>query len=103
MSDTRIVGDNIESHWLRPREETDARLCLLFIFAHPDDETFGCGGTLARYAAQGFAVHCLCATRGEYGTVPPDELGNQSIATLRTTEMLCAAQVLGLHSVHFLG
>jgi len=40
---------------------------LLAVFAHPDDETFGPGGTLARYAASEVEVHYACATRGEAG------------------------------------
>jgi len=35
---------------------------LLAVFAHPDDETFGMGGTLAHYAHQGVEVHLVCAT-----------------------------------------
>ncbi len=37
---------------------------LLFVGAHPDDETFGVGGTLAKYAAAGIRVYYVCATRG---------------------------------------
>ena len=46
---------------------------ILVIFAHPDDESHGPGGTLAKYAAEGAKVHYLCATHGEAGTV--DEAG----------------------------
>jgi len=38
---------------------------LLAVLAHPDDESFGPGGTLALYASRGVQVHLLCATRGE--------------------------------------
>ena len=40
---------------------------LLAVLAHPDDETFGLGGTLALYARKGVAVYLVCATRGEQG------------------------------------
>ena len=40
---------------------------LLVVLAHPDDETFGMGGTLALYAQQGVEVHLVCATRGDSG------------------------------------
>ena len=40
---------------------------LLAVFAHPDDEAFGPGGTLAKYAKEGVEIHLLCATRGERG------------------------------------
>jgi hypothetical protein len=43
---------------------------LLTVFAHPDDETFGTGGTLARYAHQDVEVYLICATRGEVGEAP---------------------------------
>jgi LmbE family N-acetylglucosaminyl deacetylase len=77
---------------------------LLAIFAHPDDETFGPGGTLARYAAEGVAVHLVCATRGEVGESDLDDLGDcEDLACQREQELRCAADVLGLTEVHFLG
>ena len=76
---------------------------LLVIFAHPDDESFGMGGTLAYYAQSGIAVHLICATRGEAGTVDAKHLeGFTSIADLRESELRCAASTLGLSGVHFL-
>jgi LmbE family N-acetylglucosaminyl deacetylase len=42
---------------------------LLAVFAHPDDEAFGTGGTLARYAAEGCEVYLVTATRGEAGQI----------------------------------
>lgn len=76
---------------------------LLAVFAHPDDESFGIGGTLAYYARQGVQVHLICATRGEAGTVDPESLqGFDSIAELRESELRCAASELGLAGVHFL-
>ncbi len=44
---------------------------LLAVLAHPDDETFGMGGTLALYAHEGVEVHLVCATRGEVGEMDP--------------------------------
>ncbi|MCS6773649.1 MAG: PIG-L deacetylase family protein [Anaerolineae bacterium] len=77
---------------------------LLAILAHPDDESFGPGGTLARYAAEGAAVYYLCATRGESGTVDPAFLnGYPDVGALRTAELMCAAHVLNLAEVRFLG
>jgi LmbE family N-acetylglucosaminyl deacetylase len=76
---------------------------LLSVLAHPDDETFGMGGTLALYAQQGVDVHLICATRGEVGEVEPHFLeGYQSIGELREHELRCAADNLGLAGVHFL-
>ncbi|MCH8338033.1 MAG: PIG-L family deacetylase [Chloroflexi bacterium] len=76
---------------------------MLAILAHPDDETFGLGGTLALYAKRGVAVHLICATRGEAGTVSPEFLERySSIADLRVAELNCAAEQLRLEKVHFL-
>jgi LmbE family N-acetylglucosaminyl deacetylase len=76
---------------------------LLSVLAHPDDESFGMGGTLAHYARQGVAVHLICATRGEVGDVDPQYLrGFNSVAERREHELRCAAEKLGLTSVHFL-
>ncbi len=77
---------------------------LLAVLAHPDDETFGMGGTLALYARRGDSVYLVCATRGEVGTVDPEHLQNySSIAELREAELRCAAEHLGLKDVYFLG
>ena len=77
---------------------------LLVILAHPDDESFGSGGTLSKYAHEGVAVHYLCGTRGESGTVDADKLnGFKNVAELRTSELMCASKELGLAGVHFLG
>ncbi|MDO9348367.1 MAG: PIG-L family deacetylase [Anaerolineales bacterium] len=76
---------------------------LLAVLAHPDDESFGMGGTLALYAARGVDVHLICATRGEVGEVSPELLaGFGSVAELRESELRCAAGHLGLKGVHFL-
>ena len=76
---------------------------LLAVLAHPDDESFGMGGTLALYAERGVAVHLICATRGEVGEVAPEYLRDYaSIAELREAELRCAASHLGLAGVHFL-
>lgn len=76
---------------------------ILSVLAHPDDESFGMGGTLAFYAQQGVEVHLICATRGEAGVVDPEFLeGHISIAQRRESELRCAAEQLGLNAVHFL-
>jgi LmbE family N-acetylglucosaminyl deacetylase len=71
---------------------------MLAIFAHPDDESFGAGGTLAKYASQDVQVVLLCLTRGEAGIpgVKPKEAGS-----IRTRELRQAAEHLGIE-VYFL-
>jgi len=77
---------------------------LLFVGAHPDDETFAVGGTLAQYAAAGVKVYYACATRGEAGTISAHRLqGYATPADLRWAELQCAAAVLGLSGVFHLG
>ena len=76
---------------------------LLAVLAHPDDETFGMGGTLALYARHGVNVQLVCATRGEVGEVDPEyKKTRQSAACLRTQELRCAAEALGIDTIHFL-
>ena len=72
---------------------------MLAILAHPDDESFAMGGTLAKYAHQGVQVILLCATRGEAGIhgVNPKEAGE-----IRERELQKAAEHLGIE-VNFLG
>ena len=76
---------------------------LLAIFAHPDDEAFGTGGTLARYAAEGVRVRLICATRGESGKLTdPDQDASRGIAALREDELKEACRALGLEPPVFL-
>jgi N-acetyl-1-D-myo-inositol-2-amino-2-deoxy-alpha-D-glucopyranoside deacetylase len=69
---------------------------LMVVVAHPDDETFGCGGVIAHAAARGAEVVVCSATRGELGedhsgtTSGPDELG-----VVRVAELEAAGRVLG--------
>ena len=77
---------------------------IAFFGAHPDDETFGPGATLASYSLKGAKVYYVCATRGEAGTVDSRYLKeHDTIAELRTAEMACAARALGLTGVLYLG
>ena len=76
---------------------------LLSVLAHPDDESFGMGGTLAKYAEDGTEVHLICATRGEAGDVDPEFLeGQPSIGHLREMELRCAVDKLGIREVKML-
>lgn len=80
------------------------KLKLMCILAHPDDESLGNGGMLAKYAAEGIEIHLVVATRGERGW-PGEESeypGLETLGKLREAEVRAAANVLGLHSVYFL-
>ena len=72
---------------------------LLVVTAHPDDESFPIGGTIARYATQGVDVTLLCATRGEKG-IP--NLSAAATAALREQELRKAAAELAVSDVRFL-
>jgi LmbE family N-acetylglucosaminyl deacetylase len=79
-------------------------LRLLAALAHPDDESFGPGGTLALYASRGIDVRLICATSGEAGDVLPEHLQNyDQVKQLRLAELECATATLGLADVHLLG
>ncbi len=77
---------------------------LLASFAHPDDEAFGVGGTLAHYAAGGVRVVLVCATRGEEGEISDPALATpEKLGEVREGELRCAAQTLGIQEPIFLG
>ncbi len=83
---------------------THSEHTLLALFAHPDDEAFGTGGMLAHYAAKGVRVDLVCATRGEVGEISdPDLATPETLGDVRENELSCAAQMLGLAEVIFLG
>lgn len=77
---------------------------ILAVLAHPDDESFGLGGTLALYAKRGYETYYVCATRGEAGSADEEFLkGFKDTAEMRTDELMRAAKHLGLKEVFFLG
>ena len=77
---------------------------LLACFAHPDDEAFPIGGSLAAHSSRGVNIRLITATSGEEGEVRspglaiPDGLGS-----LRREELSCSVHTLGLQSHHVLG
>src|SRR5260221_10307618 len=79
-------------------------LRLMCILAHPDDESLGTGGTLAKYAAEGIETYLITATRGERGwTGDPDAYpGLEGLGKIREKELLCATQILGVRDLQFL-
>ncbi len=78
-------------------------LTLLALFAHPDDESFATGGTLALYARRGVRVVLGCATRGEAGIVHDDTPPPEDMGQAREKELRCACRVLGIRDLRFLG
>lgn len=77
---------------------------LLVVLAHPDDEAFGTGGTLAHYASQGFNVYLICATKGESGKITDPTIDpNTDKGALREAELSDSCKALGIHDPIFLG
>lgn len=76
------------------------KLTLMAIFAHPDDESFAIGGTLAKYAAEGVDVVVVSATKGEGGI---DDVDRAEASAFREAELRQAAVELGVKRVVFLG
>jgi LmbE family N-acetylglucosaminyl deacetylase len=76
---------------------------LMAIYAHPDDETFGVGGTMALYAERGLPVTMICATRGEVGEIAPgSDATPETLGAYRERELREAMAILGVHDVRFL-
>ena len=71
---------------------------LLVITAHPYDESFPIGGTIAKYASEGVRVVLVCATRGEAG-IPG--LSASESALIRENELREAAGILGINRLEF--
>jgi LmbE family N-acetylglucosaminyl deacetylase len=81
---------------------------LMAVLAHPDDESLGVGGALAKYAFEGVEVFLLTATRGDGGRYrghrpgEPEHPGPIALATIREAELRAAAAVLGVRDVSVL-
>ena len=76
---------------------------LMAIYAHPDDETFGVGGTMAHYAGRGVPVTMICATRGEVGEIAPgSDATPETLGAYREQELRDAMAILDVHDVRFL-
>jgi LmbE family N-acetylglucosaminyl deacetylase len=81
---------------------------LLALLAHPDDESLGLGGTLAKYAAEGVETYVVTATRGQGGRYRgvrsdhPDHPGAAALGAIRERELRAAAEVLGVRELALL-
>lgn len=81
---------------------------VLFVHAHPDDETLATGGTIATLIDAGADVVLLTLTRGERGEVIPDDLAHlvddpEALGSHREEELAQAAEALGIRDHRFLG
>jgi LmbE family N-acetylglucosaminyl deacetylase len=78
------------------------------VLAHPDDESLGMGGMLAKYASEGVDVFLLTATRGDAGRYrgyrqsDPQHPGSSELGKIREAELRAAASTLGIREVFLL-
>jgi LmbE family N-acetylglucosaminyl deacetylase len=81
-----------------------SELRLMCVLAHPDDESLGTGGALAKYASEGVPTYLVMATRGERGRFgdSKESPGPDIVGRAREAELLAAARELGLREVRFL-
>jgi len=80
------------------------RFKLMCVLAHPDDESLGMGGVLAKYAGEGVETYVVTATKGERGRSGSKEpLTLEAVGHLRAAELRAAATELGVREVSFLG
>lgn len=75
---------------------------IMVIMAHPDDAEFSCGGTVAKWVAEGWEVIYVVCTNGDKGSGDL-EMTSERLAQIREKEQRAAAAVLGVKEVLFLG
>lgn len=76
----------------------------LFIYAHPDDETFGAAGTICLLRSKEWRVVLACATLGDKGKCgDPPMCAQEDLASVRERELRDAACVLDISAIHLLG
>src|SRR3954451_25055796 len=82
---------------------------MVLVHAHPDDETIGTGGTMARYVAEGAQVTLVTCTAGEEGEILVRELEHlaadrdDALAPQRKIELADAMRALGVTDHRYLG
>ena len=78
-------------------DRNSAERRLLCVVAHPDDETFGAGSTLIKYAAEGVSVYTACATRGDVGEIAEgSDATPETLSEVREQEYYDAGRVMGV-------
>src|SRR5712692_3756442 len=76
------------------------RMRILAVFAHPHDEVFAVGGTLAKYAARGDEAMVFSATRGQAGQIRDASAATRhTLGSVRDQELRRACAILGVQHV----
>jgi N-acetyl-1-D-myo-inositol-2-amino-2-deoxy-alpha-D-glucopyranoside deacetylase len=105
---TQQTGPTVEASPTRASDGADAAERVLFVHAHPDDESITTGGTIATLVDSGARVTVLTCTRGELGEVIPDDLqylleSPEALGAYRETELAAAMAALGVTDHRWLG
>lgn len=79
-----------------PRDQTPRR--VLIVMAHPDDGEFGCGATVAKWAAEGREVFYCLVTDGQVGDAGDENITSEELAGVRQVEAQAAARALGVRN-----
>ena len=86
-----------------PLPSDSRKLNVLAVFAHPDDEGFGCGGTLAALVSGGHRLTLVCATNGDVGEISDPSLATrETLWQVRQGELRAAMDLTGVEDVRFL-
>lgn len=83
-------------------ETQDGPTRVMLIAAHPDDPEFGCGGTMAKWAAEGKEITYVILTNGDKGSHDP-QMRPGDLAEIREKEQWAAARAIGVKNVIFGG
>jgi LmbE family N-acetylglucosaminyl deacetylase len=87
---------------IRTREDVKRLGTIMSVWAHPDDETYACGGLMAAAADNGQKVVCITATRGEAGVQDELRWPAERLGQIREAELMAALRELGIASHHWL-
>ena len=84
--------------------QAEAHGGVLFVHAHPDDESMGTGGTIARLVAEGVRVDLVTCTDGAEGEIHDPTLDHDEarprLASIRAAELACSVEALGGGAIH---
>ncbi len=104
-----ILEGLVDPEEIASMDQLDAPRRVLFVHAHPDDETIGNGATMARYVAEGAHVTLVTCTLGEEGEVLVPDLihlaadRDDALGRHRVQELATAMEALGVTDYRFLG
>lgn len=75
---------------------------IVIVIAHPDDESYGLGGTIAKYSSQGVEIHLITATNGEKAKLTDSHKINTDLGQVRKEELSEAGKILKIQRIYFL-